>query len=249
MELSTPHELAEFACASSAAADELVDELNWLEQWVEPARKLQDECLRAIAVYERPGAESSVDYTDYRNRTAGRSYARRVWQDAVAQRRLMMLGSSNLVRDLDAAAPALGSPPRACFANRGLAGIDGTIATAIGVSLSGYYPAGVDENSRPIIGGAALPVTLLCGDLTFQHDVSSLNLPNTELLPELRVEVLMMPAAVFSRPLNTVIWLVRSSSLPLWIVSSQWLPPRTLIWRAWLPVLGPNRVLRCAFTP
>lgn len=116
VELPTPHELAEFACASSAAADELVDELSWLEQWVEPARELQDECLRAIAAYEHPGAESTVDYTDYRNRTAGRSYARRVWQDAVAQRRLLVLGSSNLVRDLDAAAPALGEPaPRACL--------------------------------------------------------------------------------------------------------------------------------------
>lgn len=190
VELSTPHELAEFACASSVAANEQVDELSWLEQWVTPARKLQEECLRAIAAYEHPDAKSSVDYTNYRNRTAGRSYARRVWQDAVNQRRLMVLGSSNLVRDLDAAAPALGEPaPTRVFANRGLAGIDGTIATAIGVSLSGYYPAGMDENSRPVIGGAALPVTLLCGDLTFQHDVSSLNLPNTELLPELRVEV------------------------------------------------------------
>lgn len=190
VELSTPHELAEFACASSVAANEQVDELSWLEQWVTPARKLQEKCLRAIAAYEHPDAKSSVDYTNYRNRTAGRSYARRVWQDAVTQRRLMVLGSSNLVRDLDAAAPALGEPaPARVFANRGLAGIDGTIATAIGVSLSGYYPAGVDENSRPVIGGAALPVTLLCGDLTFQHDVSSLNLPNTELLPELRVEV------------------------------------------------------------
>lgn len=190
VELSTPHELAEFACASSVAANKQVDELSWLEQWVTPARKLQEECLRAIAAYEHPDAKSSVDYTNYRNRTAGRSYARRVWQDAVTQRRLMVLGSSNLVRDLDAAAPALGEPaPTRVFANRGLAGIDGTIATAIGVSLSGYYPAGMDENSRPVIGGAALPVTLLCGDLTFQHDVSSLNLPNTELLPELRVEV------------------------------------------------------------
>ena len=63
VELPTPHELAEFACASSAAADELVDELSWLEQWVEPARELQDECLRAIAAYEHPGAESTVDYT------------------------------------------------------------------------------------------------------------------------------------------------------------------------------------------
>ena len=190
VELSTPQELAEFACASSVAANEQVDELSWLEQWVTPARKLQEECLRAIAAYEHPDAKSSVDYTNYRNRTAGRSYARRVWQDAVTQRRLMVLGSSNLVRDLDAAAPALGEPaPTRVFANRGIAGIDGTIATAIGVSLSGYYPAGMDENSRPVIGGAALPVTLLCGDLTFQHDVSSLNLPNTELLPELRVEV------------------------------------------------------------
>lgn len=116
VELSTPHELAEFASASTVPADELVDELSWLEQWVEPARELQDECLRTIAAYEHPGAESSVDYTDYRNRTAGRSYARRVWQDAVAQRRLLVLGSSNLVRDLDAAAPALGeSAPRACL--------------------------------------------------------------------------------------------------------------------------------------
>ena len=189
VELSTPHELAEFACASAVAA-EPADELSWLDQWVEPARELQDECLRAIAAYEHSDSAGSVDYTDYRNRTAGRSYARRVWKDAVAQRRLMVLGSSNLVRDLDAAAPALGEPaPARVFANRGLAGIDGTIATAIGVSLSGYYPAGVDENSRPVVGGAALPVTLLCGDLTFQHDVSSLNLPNTELLPELRVEV------------------------------------------------------------
>ncbi len=189
VELSTPHELAEFACASAVAA-EPADELSWLQQWVEPARELQDECLRAIAAYEHSDSAGSVDYTDYRNRTAGRSYARRVWKDAVAQRRLMVLGSSNLVRDLDAAAPALGEPaPARVFANRGLAGIDGTIATAIGVSLSGYYPAGMDENSRPVVGGAALPVTLLCGDLTFQHDVSSLNLPNTELLPELRVEV------------------------------------------------------------
>ena len=189
VELSTPHELADFACASAVAA-EPADELSWLQQWVEPARELQDECLRAIATYEHSDSAGSVDYTDYRNRTAGRSYARRVWKDAVAQRRLMVLGSSNLVRDLDAAAPALGEPaPARVFANRGLAGIDGTIATAIGVSLSGYYPAGVDENSRPVVGGAALPVTLLCGDLTFQHDVSSLNLPNTELLPELRIEV------------------------------------------------------------
>ena len=85
----------------------------------------------------------------------------------------------------------------------------------LGVSLSVTTPAGVDENSRPVIGGAALPVTLLCGDLTFQHDVSSLNLPNTELLPELRVEVFDDAGGGIFTTLNTAIWLVRSSSPPL----------------------------------
>ena len=47
----------------------------------------------------------------------------------------------------------------------------------------------MDSEGRPVTGGSALPVTLLCGDLTFQHDISSLNLPCTELLPDLRVEV------------------------------------------------------------
>ncbi|BAV88997.1 2-succinyl-5-enolpyruvyl-6-hydroxy-3-cyclohexene-1-carboxylic-acid synthase [Rothia aeria] len=35
------------------------------------------------------------------------------------------------------------------YANRGLAGIDGTVATAIGISLAGYYPTGTGTVGVP----------------------------------------------------------------------------------------------------
>lgn len=206
IEISTPQQLAEFArgvedapAEGTESAEEETGETadSWVQQWMRAGQQLQQAALREIEAYEHraDGAsgnspEDEERYHDYRNRTAGRSYARRVWREAVEQKRLLVLGSSNLVRDLDAAAPALGEPaPARIFANRGLAGIDGTTATAIGVSLSGYYPAGTDSEGRPVVGGSALPVTLLCGDLTFQHDIASLNLPSTELLPDLRIEV------------------------------------------------------------
>lgn len=195
-ELSDPQQLEEFARGGDGTSKRTdFDPGEWLQSWVYAGEQMERIALHDIEAYEhRTGVENTADrdeyYRDYRNRTAGQAYARSVWQDAVAQRRLLVLGSSNLIRDLESAAPALGKPaPSRVFANRGLAGIDGTIATAIGVSLSGYYPAGVDSKGRPVTGGSALPVTLLCGDLTFQHDISSLNLPCTELLPDLRVEV------------------------------------------------------------
>ncbi|MDR1449372.1 MAG: 2-succinyl-5-enolpyruvyl-6-hydroxy-3-cyclohexene-1-carboxylic-acid synthase [Propionibacteriaceae bacterium] len=68
---------------------------------------------------------------------------------------VLLLGASQPVRDADLC-PVAAEPP-STYANRGLAGIDGTIATALGLAAS---------------SGRA--VTALLGDLTALHDIGSL---------------------------------------------------------------------------
>jgi 2-succinyl-5-enolpyruvyl-6-hydroxy-3-cyclohexene-1-carboxylate synthase len=83
---------------------------------------------------------------------------------------LLVLGSSTPVRDVDRLAA-----PRAdltVLANRGVAGIDGTISTAVGAAS--------------IHGG---PAFALMGDLTFLHDLTGLLLGEGEPAPDLTVVV------------------------------------------------------------
>jgi 2-succinyl-5-enolpyruvyl-6-hydroxy-3-cyclohexene-1-carboxylate synthase len=82
----------------------------------------------------------------------------------------LVLGSSNPIRDADLAAirDDLGD----VYANRGLAGIDGTISTAVGIALA-----------------TGLPCHALIGDLTFLHDLTGLVIGPDEPLPDLRVVV------------------------------------------------------------
>ena len=79
----------------------------------------------------------------------------------------LVLGASNPVRAFDLAVPTLEG--RVVHSNRGQAGIDGTIATAVGIAVG----AGS-------VGGATVPaserVTAVMGDLTACHDASSLAL-------------------------------------------------------------------------
>lgn len=81
----------------------------------------------------------------------------------------LVVGPSAIVRDLDLA-PIASDPPQV-FANRGLAGIDGVVSTAVGVALA---------------TGAA--THLLCGDLTFLHDSNGLLLGKGPQ-PDLRIVV------------------------------------------------------------
>ena len=82
----------------------------------------------------------------------------------------LVVGASNPIRDLDLAPISTHAPD--IYANRGLAGIDGTIATAWGIQA-----------------GRNRPVTALLGDLTFLHDISCLARPRWESEPDLRLVV------------------------------------------------------------
>ncbi|WAC69626.1 2-succinyl-5-enolpyruvyl-6-hydroxy-3-cyclohexene-1-carboxylic-acid synthase [Microbacterium sp. SL75] len=86
----------------------------------------------------------------------------------------LVFGSSRIVRVAD---ELLGGKKVAVHSNRGLAGIDGTIATATGVALASQ----VEE--RPGV------TRLLLGDLAFLHDIGALMLPPGETEPRLQVVV------------------------------------------------------------
>ncbi|WP_334150451.1 2-succinyl-5-enolpyruvyl-6-hydroxy-3-cyclohexene-1-carboxylic-acid synthase [Microbacterium sp.] len=96
-----------------------------------------------------------------------------VWRATWPHDRLMF-GSSRLVRVADG---VLGGKKVPVHANRGLAGIDGTIATATGIALASQ------ANGTPGI------TRVLLGDLAFLHDVGALLLPPDETEPRLQVIV------------------------------------------------------------
>ncbi|WNM27009.1 2-succinyl-5-enolpyruvyl-6-hydroxy-3-cyclohexene-1-carboxylic-acid synthase [Demequina capsici] len=86
---------------------------------------------------------------------------------------LCVVGSSGSIRALDRVAPAW-DPASApvLIANRGLAGIDGTVSTAMGAALA-----------------SDRPVTAVMGDVTFLHDVGGLLVGPRERRPDLRIVV------------------------------------------------------------
>ena len=92
----------------------------------------------------------------------------------------LVLGASNPVRAFDLAVESLAGRP--VFSNRGQAGIDGTIATAVGIAagLGSARIATPDRAGEPrddARGRAqASRVTAVMGDLTLCHDASSLAL-------------------------------------------------------------------------
>jgi len=94
-----------------------------------------------------------------------------VWRATWPHDRLVF-GSSRLVRVAD---QVLGGKKVPVHANRGLAGIDGTIATATGIAIASQT------------GGAPGVTRVLLGDLAFLHDVGALLLPPDETEPRLQV--------------------------------------------------------------
>jgi 2-succinyl-5-enolpyruvyl-6-hydroxy-3-cyclohexene-1-carboxylate synthase len=100
----------------------------------------------------------------------GPAVARAVARTTVPPQRLVA-AASNPIRDLDLVGSALAGGVRV-FANRGLAGIDGTVSTATGLALAGG------------------PVRVLVGDLAFLHDLNGLLVPPGEARADMQVVVL-----------------------------------------------------------
>ena len=123
----------------------------WLATWQQAARRVQavvDEVLSAAGLSEPVVARAVLDA-------------------ASAADAAVIAGSSSPVRDLF----LWGPPATRVFANRGAAGIDGTVSTAVGVAL------------------ASGPTFALLGDLTFLHDANGVVLGPDEPRPDLTIVV------------------------------------------------------------
>ena len=129
----------------------------WLDRW----RRAGAAAARAIEAVLSGAADDGA--------VAGPAVALAVARACSAED-VLVVGSSNPVRDLDLVADWAVAPR--VVANRGLAGIDGTLATAAGVALA------LDR-----------PVHAYIGDLTFLHDVGGLLVGPLEREPDLRVVV------------------------------------------------------------
>jgi len=121
------------AVVDEVFVDDEVD-FEWLENWRRANAEFSSLLNRSDAISRRQVVEA-------------------IWHASGSEDRIL-LGASRLIREAEIHAPA---KPVAVFANRGLAGIDGTIATGIGLSL-------VNQGVTRV----------LLGDLTFLHDASSL---------------------------------------------------------------------------
>ncbi len=93
---------------------------------------------------------------------------------AVVDRGLLVVGSSQPVRDLDLMGPVYNvGGRRLIIGNRGLSGIDGTVSTAIGAALGRTSPRAL----------------AYVGDVTFLHDMGGLVLGPHEPRPDLTIVV------------------------------------------------------------
>ena len=133
------------------------DDSDWLDRWQVADRRVGAGIDALLADAEPSGG------------LTGPGLARTL-AAAVPAGSPVVVGSSSPIRDLDLAPirDDLGD----VYANRGLAGIDGTVSTAVGVALA-----------------TGAPTHALLGDLTFLHDLTGLLIGPEEPRPDLRIVV------------------------------------------------------------
>ncbi|QEO14130.1 2-succinyl-5-enolpyruvyl-6-hydroxy-3-cyclohexene-1-carboxylic-acid synthase [Agromyces intestinalis] len=194
------HRVRRFERAVHAASHEpTAEDRSWLRRWVHASRALID----ALDEPEPADSlESGVDETGHvTDFAAQRAYLKAqldrmhapvtrrmlveaVWSATWPHDRLLF-GASRLIRDADRTVP--GRRIRV-YANRGLSGIDGTVATAFGIAVASQQPAPGEEPDAPPPAAAGVTRAVI-GDLTLLHDVGSLLLAPGEARPRLQLIV------------------------------------------------------------
>jgi len=134
----------------------------WLESWLRADKAVS---AAVDAVVDAPSGEGGGP---------GPYQVARAVSAALPPEGLLVVGSSNPVRDLDLMTSAYPvGERRKVIGNRGLAGIDGTVSTAVGAALA-------RRSSRALA---------YVGDLTFVHDANGLVLGPDEPRPDLTIVV------------------------------------------------------------
>jgi 2-succinyl-5-enolpyruvyl-6-hydroxy-3-cyclohexene-1-carboxylate synthase len=154
---------------------------SWMGRWVQASRAIVEAGDDSPRVDAPDAVDGSVTAEFQRQTLAAlrapvsrRSLALSVWQASWPHDRLV-LGASRLIREADEVVPG---KKIAVHSNRGLAGIDGTIATAIGIALHSQ----ADEKAAGV-------TRVLLGDLALLHDVGALHFGAGEPRPRLQVIV------------------------------------------------------------
>lgn len=172
--------------ASVAADHEPRAHRRWLGAWVSADRALLAErttahvpdldAARATGYRER-NAYARAEVAAKREPVTREMLAESAWLATWPHDRLV-LAASRIVRVLDGLAPAR---RLTVHANRGLAGIDGTVATALGIAVA--------SQADPDPARAAGVTRVIIGDLAALHDAGSLLLDADEPRPRIQLIV------------------------------------------------------------
>ena len=156
----------------------------WTGRWVFTSRRMLQEREQASADHIAPDVEAGRSHEPADRLAFARAelaavrapVTRAMLADALWRytwpRDRLVLGASRLIRDLDR---TVSGKRIRVHANRGLAGIDGTVSTAIGIALAAPVDAGITR--------------VLLGDLTLLHDVGALSFGVGEARPNVQVVI------------------------------------------------------------
>ncbi|MDF1477961.1 2-succinyl-5-enolpyruvyl-6-hydroxy-3-cyclohexene-1-carboxylic-acid synthase [Leifsonia sp. H3M29-4] len=165
------HAVAEFVDALVVEGDPAPR--SWAGPWIAASRELIASPEHGPDVAAELGAHVRSELAAVRQPVTRRSLVEAVWRATWPHDRLVV-GASRLIREMDKVVTGKKIP---VHANRGLAGIDGTISTALGIALASQD------------GEAKGTTRVLLGDLALLHDAGALLFGAGEVRPRIQVIV------------------------------------------------------------